>query len=75
MLLKAAVNFHIDMESSWMVGDSENDVKAGKAAGCKTALIGEGSYGQDLTVHSLREFVSVLASRGVLEPQKEGNER
>ena len=40
-----------------MVGDGKNDVLAGIAAGCKTALIGEGEYGQDMTVSSLIEFV------------------
>ncbi len=57
MLLKAAEDYHIDLSESWMVGDGENDVKAGKAAGCRTALIGEGEYGQDVTVGSLAEFV------------------
>lgn len=53
MYLKAAEDFNIDLSQSWMVGDGENDIKAGKAAGCKTALIGEGNYGQDMTVDSL----------------------
>lgn len=57
MLLKAAQDYHIDLANSWMIGDGENDVKAGIAAGCKTALIGEGDFGQDLTVDSLAEFV------------------
>ena len=39
MLLKAAEDFNIDLSVSWMVGDSQSDVLAGKAAGCKTALI------------------------------------
>lgn len=58
MILRAAHIFNIDLENSWMVGDGENDVKAGKAAGCKTVIIGEGNFGQDITVSSLREFVS-----------------
>ena len=57
MLLKAADEYNIDLGNSWMVGDGENDVKAGKAAGCKTALIGDGDFGQDMTVGSLLEFV------------------
>ncbi len=39
MLLQAAQDFNIDLSSSWMIGDSENDVLAGKAAGCRTILI------------------------------------
>ncbi len=40
MLLKAAQDYHIDLSQSWMIGDRESDIKAGKAAGCKTVLIG-----------------------------------
>ncbi len=53
LLQKAATDFNIDLSSSWMVGDSEADIKAGRKAGCKTALIGKGSYGQDINVSSL----------------------
>ena len=60
MLLKAAEDFNIDLSQSWMVGDGENDIKAGIAAGCKTALIGSDSFDQNVTVHSLQEFVSYL---------------
>ncbi len=41
MLLKAAEDFNIDLSRSWMIGDSESDIMAGEAAGCKTAFIGE----------------------------------
>jgi D,D-heptose 1,7-bisphosphate phosphatase len=39
MLIKAAEEFNIDLSMSWMIGDSDNDVLAGKAAGCMTELI------------------------------------
>lgn len=57
MLLKAAKDLNIDLSQSYMVGDGENDIKAGKAAGCKTVLLGEGEYGQDICVASLKGFV------------------
>lgn len=57
MLLKAAQDFNIDLAQSWMVGDGENDIKAGQNAGCQTALIGSESYGQAVTVSSLKDFV------------------
>lgn len=60
MLLKAAEDFNIDLSQSWMVGDGENDIKAGKGAGCKTALIGYDNYGQDKTVTSLLDFSKTL---------------
>lgn len=57
MLLRAAKDFNIDLQKSYMVGDSESDILAGKAAGCKTVLIGEDDYGQDYTTNSLLAFV------------------
>jgi histidinol-phosphate phosphatase family protein len=39
MLLKAAQEHGLDLRSSWMVGDSEIDMQAGKNAGCKTARV------------------------------------
>lgn len=55
MLRKAAEELNIDLSASFMVGDSENDIKAGISADCKTILIGSGDYGQHLTVSSLEE--------------------
>lgn len=59
MLLKAANDFNIDLSQSWMVGDGENDIKAGINAGCKSALLSNKyeNYGQSVTVNSLVEFV------------------
>ena len=57
MLLKAAKDLNVDLNVSWMIGDGENDIAAGKAAGCRTALIGNGDFMQDLSVNSLEEFV------------------
>lgn len=57
LFLKAAEDFNIDLSNSWMVGDGKNDVLAGKNAGCRTALIGSGDYGQDMAVNSLGDFV------------------
>ena len=64
MLLKAAEDFNIDLSQSWMIGDGENDIKAGINAGCKTVLIGNGNedYGQTKTQKSLLEFMMSLAS-------------
>ena len=62
MLIRAAEDFNIDLSNSWMIGDGENDIKAGKAAKCKTALIGEGEYGQDMTGDSLFTVINALFS-------------
>lgn len=39
MLLEAARVYDIDLQDSWMIGDSESDVRAGHAAGCKTVRL------------------------------------
>lgn len=40
MLLTAAADHNIDLSKSWMIGDGITDIQAGRAAGCKTILIG-----------------------------------
>ena len=57
MIISAAEKFNIDLSHSWIIGDGENDVKAGLAAGCKTALIGSDLFGQQVSVNSLLDFV------------------
>jgi D-glycero-D-manno-heptose 1,7-bisphosphate phosphatase len=39
MLLLAAREHGIDLAESWMIGDSDIDIAAGRSAGCKTALL------------------------------------
>lgn len=41
MLLQAAAEHGIDLASSWMIGDSDIDIQAGQAAGCRTARISD----------------------------------
>lgn len=60
MLLKAAEDFNIDLSLSWMIGDGNHDIGAGKNAGCHTALIGNEDYGQEMTVDSLLDFVNKI---------------
>lgn len=39
MLLQAAQDYNIDLSKSWMIGDSDSDIKAGAAAGCGTVML------------------------------------
>ena len=62
MLLTAAQEHQIDLTSSWIVGDSESDIEAGKRAGCGTVRIiadlpaeKEGADCADCFVRSLLE--------------------
>lgn len=58
LLLQAARDYHIDLSASWMVGDEERDVGAGRAAGCRTVLLG-----QDATAASLTEAADYIIKR------------
>lgn len=42
LLLRAAREHGLDPERSWMVGDTLNDVEAGRAAACRTVLVDNG---------------------------------
>ncbi len=71
MILQAAKDFNIDLSESFMIGDGENDVRAGIAAGCKSILINNKTerrnlpvYGQVDTVHSVLEFVMKYITGG-----------
>lgn len=65
MLLTAAKDLNIDLNKSWMIGDSEADVKAGNAAGCSTVLLGAGSadYGQTCSAQALNEAMDKILSQ------------
>jgi D-glycero-D-manno-heptose 1,7-bisphosphate phosphatase len=39
MILRAALEHSIDLPGSWMAGDSDSDIEAGRSAGCRTARI------------------------------------
>lgn len=45
MLIDAARELNIDLERSWMIGDTDTDVLAGAAAGCRTVLIEQEASG------------------------------
>lgn len=60
MLIKAAEDFNVDLESSWMIGDGKTDVLAGRSAGCKTVLLGEESYEEDIKSNSLIDAVRAI---------------
>jgi len=59
LLLRAALDHHIDLLNSWFVGDYLSDVEAGKGAGCRTILIGK-----------KKSESSYLARNGMFVPDK-----
>lgn len=72
MLEDCAGRFNIDMERSWMVGDTTVDIQTGINAGCRTALVLTGEAGQDgkyavqadLTAENLLEAVKLILKEG-----------
>jgi beta-phosphoglucomutase-like phosphatase (HAD superfamily) len=40
LLLAAAREWHVSLRASFLVGDSPKDIAAGRAAGCRTILVG-----------------------------------
>ncbi len=47
MLLRAAEEHGIDLARSWMIGDKDIDLEAGRNAGCRVALVRTG-YGSNV---------------------------
>lgn len=48
MILRAARELNVDPAASWMVGDRDADVGAGRAAGCRTIRVAGSSEGNGL---------------------------
>jgi D-glycero-D-manno-heptose 1,7-bisphosphate phosphatase len=46
MLLRAARDHGLDLSRSWMIGDAERDIAAGKAAGCACTLLVSAESGE-----------------------------
>lgn len=68
LFVDAARDYGIELPASWMIGDSDIDIEAGKNAGCKTArlldetgrdqdVVRRTSNGVDLVAHSLFDAV------------------
>lgn len=68
MLLTAAEEMDIDLNASWVVGDSERDVEAGRAVECRTILLRsepadeqtQGDDGPDYVAANLREAANMI---------------
>jgi len=66
-LHEAARDFDVDLAQSWMIGDQDSDLRCGRAAGCKVALLEHrgsehkrGEVEPDLRVDSLGELADQL---------------
>jgi D-glycero-D-manno-heptose 1,7-bisphosphate phosphatase len=68
MFLAAAEKHGIDVSASWMIGDQERDVVAGKAAGCRTILVlpGDEASVSDIRVPDMKALESLITEGNVL---------
>lgn len=56
LLLQAAEKYNIDLTQSYMIGDGERDIEAGKAAGCKKSfLLNKADILQNVVLEILKE--------------------
>ncbi|MBQ9983268.1 MAG: D-glycero-beta-D-manno-heptose 1,7-bisphosphate 7-phosphatase [Lachnospiraceae bacterium] len=60
MLLAAAEKYNIDLHQSWMIGDSKNDIEAGKAAGCQVVYIGSEEMKDEKKCTNLLEAINKI---------------
>ncbi len=62
MLLALAARHDIDLGRSWMIGDSESDVEAGRRAGCRTIRVGPLAMPSraDILLDSMRDLPARL---------------
>ena len=65
MLQQGALDFGIDLASSFMVGDRRKDIEAGRAAGCRTVYLRhdydqEAAGEPDYEIRSLSELLAII---------------
>ena len=61
MLLEAARRHGLDLKASWMIGDHDTDMEAGRAAGCRTILVGEvGGAAADHRARNMKELKGLM---------------
>lgn len=59
MLFKATKDLNIDLENSWMIGDSQRDIDAGKNTNCRTISIKK-DLGADYIAQDLKDAVNYI---------------
>jgi D-glycero-D-manno-heptose 1,7-bisphosphate phosphatase len=76
MLRRAALEHHLDLSKSWMIGDGLNDIEAGNCAGCRTILLAkvkiehvEQFFGRcetrpDFIAKNLKEALDIILNGG-----------
>ncbi len=78
MLLQACIDLQLDIKSSWMIGDTLDDIEAGRKAGCQTILIDNGSEVEwnltksrspQFTCSNIQEAATLITQQPLAETQ------
>ena len=81
LFFDASVDLDIDLYRSWMIGDNLTDIKAGKAAGTNTMLLGkmkcelchlmeEENVRPDVIIDKLKDVVQIILKEEVIYAQR-----
>jgi histidinol-phosphate phosphatase family protein len=57
-LLRCAADFSLELSGSYMIGDKLSDVRAGRAAGCRTVLLAKDGEGPCPAAHDLVDIAA-----------------
>ena len=57
MINRAVEEYHIDIKSSWMIGDTTMDIQTGVNAGMQTILLKTGKGGRDGKFSAAPDFI------------------
>ena len=61
MILRAAREHNLDLQNSWIVGDSLKDDEAGRRAGCQTILLGSSEKNNsDFSADNLNKAAQII---------------
>jgi D,D-heptose 1,7-bisphosphate phosphatase len=63
MILRAASEHNLDLQNSWIIGDSPKDAEAGQRAGCRTILLGGGTNNSDFKAKNLKEAAQIILNQ------------
>lgn len=78
MILQAARDMGIDLSRSWMIGDQERDIQAGRAAGCRTVLVTTDAElarrtSPTAVAHNFGEAVKTILEHARIKPAHAGH--
>lgn len=65
LILEAITKYNIDPSKSYIIGDEERDVAAGKTAGCKTILLSslKQQTNSNFQARNLKEAVNIITAK------------